>query len=121
MPVPFHELCDLLVGKRVPENPVPLLRDPFRVHFLMGRCGRPGPCPVDPARPERGEPRGFSEPDGLDGRVGLRVGVSEVEGNVRLERPGRGRVFLGALLGLLLLGFWGFGRGRKWRVVRVFG
>lgn len=119
MPVPFHELCDLLLGKRVPENPVPLLRDPFRVHFLIGRGGGPCPWPVDPARTERRELRGFSEPDGLNGRVGLGVGVSEVEGNIRLERPGPGRVFLGALLGLL--GFWGFGSGRKWRVVRVFG
>ena len=101
MPVPFHELRNLLLGKRVPENPVPILRDTFRVHFLMGRSGGPRPCPVDPARTEGREPRGFSEPDGLDGRVGLGVRVSEVEGNVRLERPSPGRVFQGALLGLL--------------------
>jgi hypothetical protein len=69
-----------------------------------------------PDRTEGRESRGFSEPNGLDRRVGLGVRVSKVEGNVQLERPSTGRVFHGALLG-----FGGFGSERKWRVVRVSG
>lgn len=101
MPVALYELSNLFLGEWIPEHRIPLLR-------YLGICQRRHPVPlsVKASRAERGEARGLPEPNGLDGRVGLGVRVSEVEGEVGVERRGL-FLLLGTRCGFGLR-FWGY-------------
>lgn len=100
MPVALYELSNLFLGEWIPEHQIPLLPNPLLRYLGIRPSRHPVPLSVKASRAERGEARGLPESNGLDGRVGLGVRVSEVEGEVGVERRG---------LFLLLGARWGFG------------
>lgn len=91
VPVPLHELRHLRLRQRLPKQILPA--SPTSISGLAipvdargGGGGGAVPGPVKAAGAEGREPGGLAEPDGPPGRVSLRVGVPEVEGQVGVRR-----------------------------------
>lgn len=117
MPIPLHELLDLLLRERITKHRVPRLEVPLRIHLHVRRRRYAVPVPVQAAGAEGRESGGLSEADGLHGGVGLGVGVAEVEREVRMERGG----FVSDGGSGFGFGGWGFGDGGEGRVVGFVG
>lgn len=121
MPIPLHKLLHLLLRQRLPQHVLPLSQNHIFLTSLLEFRRNPVPFPVKSAGAERGEPRRFSEPYGLDVGVGLGVGVSEVEREVGFERDG---LVFGGRRGFFRFrvrvfgGFWDWG---EWGVVGFVG